>query len=535
MTDPLSRPSDDRQATALPNDLNARELARWGWRQLTSMRTALVLLLLLALASIPGSVIPQEDVDSLAVSQWRDDHPGLAPIWDRLDLFAVYGSVWFSAIYILLVLSLVGCIIPRCLVYAQALRAKPPKAPRNLGRLPEHASYETDEAPDVVLERAAQVLRRRRFRVTSDTEAVSAERGYLREAGNLVFHLAVLVVLVGFALGGLFGYKGGMILVVGNGFSNNLTQYDDFAPGSLFDPAAMEDFYFRVDQFDVEWISEGPAAGQAREFVAHLDYREEVGAESRDYDLRVNHPLTIGGTDVFLIGHGYAPVITIRDGNGDIAHSGPTPFLPTDQTFASFGVVKAPDAVPTQIGLEGTFYPTFVMGRDAEGNLSMPASAWGDLIDPLVSMLVYTGDLGLDDGSPSSVYVLDKKLAEPVTKPDGQPFRVDLRPGDTVDLPDGMGSVSFEGIERWNKIQVSRTPGKFLALGGVVMALLGLLGSLFIRPRRAWVRARRQVDGRTLVEVGRLDRSSGSDPDAGAAELAEIVEALAGAQPKEKQ
>ena len=66
---------EDRQATALPSDLNARELARWSWRQLTSMRTALVLLLLLALASIPGSVIPQEDVDSLAVSTWREDHP----------------------------------------------------------------------------------------------------------------------------------------------------------------------------------------------------------------------------------------------------------------------------------------------------------------------------------------------------------------------------------------------------------------------------------------------------------------------------
>ncbi len=64
---------------------------------------------------------------------------------------------------------------------------------------------------------------------------VAAERGYLREAGNLLFHLAVVVVLVGFAVGGLFGYKGGVILVVGNGFSNNLTQYDDFDPGSLFD------------------------------------------------------------------------------------------------------------------------------------------------------------------------------------------------------------------------------------------------------------------------------------------------------------
>ena len=526
------RPSDDRQATSLPMDLTARELARWSWRQLTSMRTALVLLLLLALAAIPGSVIPQEDIDSLAVSQWRDDHPNLAPIWDRLDLFAVYGSVWFSAIYILLMISLVGCIVPRLFVYARALRAKPPRAPRNLSRLPESTSYVTDEAPDVVLRRAAGVIRRRRFRVVwaeGESDSVDAERGHLREAGNLLFHLAVIVVLVGVAIGSLFGYKGGVIMFNGKdyGFSNNLTQYDDFAPGSLFDPSVMEPFSFSITDFDVEWMTEGRRAGQARKFVAHHDYETEPGAETQQYDLKVNHPLSIGGTDVFLIGHGYAPVITIRDGEGNIAQSGPSVFLPTNaQTFESFGVVKAPDAQPTQIGLEGTFYPTFAMGRDADGNLTMPSSAFGNAIDPLVSLQVYTGDVGLDDGTSASVYVLDKTKATQLTKPNGQPFRMDMRPGDTVTLPDGLGSVTFEGLQRWNKIQISRTPGKLIALTGVVAALLGLLGSLFVRPRRLWVRARRRDDGTTLVEVARLDRSSGGDPETGRDELAEIVEAL---------
>ncbi|HYJ27292.1 MAG TPA: cytochrome c biogenesis protein ResB [Nocardioides sp.] len=532
MTDPLGRPSDDRQATALPSDLNARELARWTWRQLTSMRTALVLLLLLALASIPGSVFPQEDVDSLAVSQWRDDHPRLAPVWDRLDLFAVYGSVWFSAIYILLMISLVGCIVPRLFVYARALRARPPRAPRHLSRLPESTSYTTDEEPDVVLARAAAVIRRRRFRVDwteGKSDAVAAERGHLREAGNLLFHLAVIVVLVGVAVGSLFGYKGGVIMFNGKdyGFSNNLTQYDDFAPGSLFNPAVMEPFSFSITDFDVEWVTDGRRAGMARKFVAHLDYEAEPGAETQQYDLKVNHPLSIGDTDVFLIGHGYAPVLTIRDGEGDIAQTGPTVFLPTNaQTFESFGVVKAPDARPTQLGLEGTLYPTFAMGRDADGNLTMPSSAFGNAVDPLVSLFVYTGDVGLDDGSSASVYVLDKAKATQLTKADGQPFRMDLRPGDTVTLPDGLGSVTFEGLQRWNKIQISRTPGKLVALTGVVLALIGLLGSLFVRPRRLWVRARRQHDGTTLVELARLDRSSGGDPETGRDELAEIVEAL---------
>jgi cytochrome c biogenesis protein len=376
-----------------------------------------------------------------------------------------------------------------------------------------------------VLAHAEAEFGRRRYRVVATPDAVSAEKGYLREAGNLLFHLSVLVVLVGFAMGGLFGYKGGVILVVGNGFSNNLTQYDDFVPGSLFQPDDMEPFSFDVDSFDVDWLTEGPRAGMARAFTSHLTYRETPTAAEQKYDLQVNHPLTVGDTEVFLIGHGYAPVITIRDGDGKVAYSGPTIFLPTDQTFRSFGVVKAPDAEPIQIGLEGEFYPTYAFTKETG-----PFSAFGNAVNPAISMLVYTGDLGMDDGTPQSVYALDKSRTNLLKKPDGSMFRVDLQPGKSVDLPNGLGSVSFDGVERWNKIQISQTPGKEIALAGVVLALLGLLGSLFIRPRRVWVRAREDGDG-TLVEVAALDRSGGGDVSV---VIADIVAALPGAPSKEK-
>ncbi|HEX5862314.1 MAG TPA: cytochrome c biogenesis protein ResB [Nocardioides sp.] len=506
--------TDERRA----GELTLTEMLRWAWRQLTSMRTALILLLLLALAAIPGSVIPQRDVDSLKTARWQDAHPDLTPIYDRLGLFSVYDSPWFSAVYILLMVSLVGCFVPRTFVYWKALRAAPPPAPRNLARLPDHASYDAPGTPDEALGAAHAELKRRGFRVvTGEGDTVSAERGKLREAGNLLFHVSVLVVLVGFAVGSLFGYRGGVILVVGNGFSNNLTQYDDFVPGSLFGADDMEPFSFDVTDFDVDWLTEGPSRGQARGFVSHLEYRETPSAEPKDYDLKVNHPLTIGDTEVFLIGHGYAPVVTVRDGNGDVAYSGPTIFLPTDQTFRSFGVVKAPDARPTQIGLEGEFYPTYAFTEE-----SGPFSAFGQAANPAISMLVYAGDLGMDSGQPQSVYQLDKARAELVRKQDGSMFRVDLAPGQRVQLPDELGSVSFDGIQRWNKIQISRTPGKLVALAGVVLALIGLLGSLFIRPRRIWVRAQ-QRDGRTFVEVAGLDRSGGGDL---AEELREIVRAL---------
>ena len=500
------------------------------------MRTALVLLLLLALGAIPGSVIPQRGVDALKTQNWQAVHPHLTPIYDRLGLFAVYHSAWFAAIYLLLMVSLVGCIVPRLFVYWRGFRADPPAAPRNLTRLPDHASYTTDEEPETVLKRAAASLSRRHRVSTGSTDGhggstddhgrstdgqggltdgqggwVAAERGQLREAGNLLFHLSVLVVLVGFGIGSLFGYKGGVILVVGNGFSNSLTQYDDFDPGGLFRSSRMEPFCFTVNGFRVQWLDSGPRQGMARGFQAPLTYREScrgdpsTWSKQKSYDLRVNHPLTIGGTQIFLIGHGYAPVITVRDAQGHKIYDGPTIFLPESSNFQSFGVVKAPGLTPGKdIGLEGLFYPTYAL---INGD---PVNVMGDDRNPTLSMLAYVGDLGLDTGVPQSVYEMDKAGMTQLKKPDGKMFRVDLQPGQTIDLPDGAGTVTFHGVKHWTRLQISRTPDVWLTLLGVVLALVGLLGSLFIRPRRVWVRARRQ-DGTTLVEVAALDRSGGGD------------------------
>ncbi|RLV50499.1 cytochrome c biogenesis protein ResB [Nocardioides mangrovicus] len=491
-----------------PPDLRPRELLRWAWRQLTSMRTALILLFLLALAAIPGSVVPQNGVDSLRASQWREQHKTLAPIYERLGLFDVYGSPWFAAIYLLLVVSLVGCILPRTMVYWRAARATPPPAPRRLTRLPEHRTFTTTVSPEDVLDRARRQLRRRRYRLAPQEEGtVAAERGYLREAGNLLFHVAVLVVIIGFGLGSLLGFKGGVIVVTGDGFSNQLSQYDDFTPGTIFKPSQLEPFSFTVHDFHVDFIKTGRSAGAAHKFYADLDVRKSSGSSSTRERISVNHPLTVDGTKVFLIGHGYAPHITVRDAEGNVAASGPAVFLPENESFTSFGVVKAFDAQPTAIGLEGEFYPTY-----AFSNTTGPFSAFPDDEDPALSMLVWRGKTGTDPGSnQSSVYALDKGDLTPLKTSKGVQQRIDLKRGQTVQLADGAGSVTFDGVSRFVRLQVSDRPGSGTALVGTVLALLGLLGSLFVRPRRVWVRVSDAGDGRTLVEAAGLDRSSGGD------------------------
>ena len=501
------------------------------------MRTALVLLLLLALAAIPGSVIPQSGVDSLKTSRWQDAHPQLTPVYERLGLFSVYDSPWFSAIYLLLMVSLVGCIVPRTCVYwrgAARRAAAPPRATCPGCRT--HASYTTALAPAEVLGRRAAGAARRRYRVLEPTMTARSAPSAATCARPATCSSTSRCWWCWWASpsGGLFGYKGGVILVVGNGFSNNLTQYDDFVPGQ---PVPGRPTWSRSastsNDFDVTWLTSGPPQGHGARVHLPPDLPRVAGAApEKTYDLKVNHPLTIGGTEVFLIGHGYAPVITIRDGNGDVAYSGPTIFLPTDQTFRSFGVVKAPDAEPTQIGLEGEFYPTYAF-TDAAART--PPSATRS--NPAISMLAYTGDLGMDDGAPQSVYSLDK--ASDQAGDQARRLDVPRRPaarqaGRAAERArarsrfDGVAALEQDPDQPDAGQARSRSPASCSPCSGCWARCSSGRGGCGCAPGV-------ERTGRTLVEVAGLDRSGGGDVSVTIAELVAAAARRARAGPRRRR
>jgi cytochrome c biogenesis protein len=339
--------------------------------------------------------------------------------------------------------------------------------------------------------------------VDGDTITLAAQKGYLREAGNLLFHLSLLVVLVSFAAGNMFGFRGGVIVVTGQTFTNNRQSYDDFAPGALFRESGLAPFSLTLDDFTADFMTSGPTMGQPTAFKADLTYQAGPGQERHTKVLEVNQPLDINGTSVFLVGNGYAPTITVRDGKGKVVYSGPTVFLPENGSYASWGVVKVPDANPTQLGFEGQFLPTYATSK-ATG----PVSRFPQPLAPTLSLTAFAGDLGLGSGAPQSVYALDKSKLKAVNGPGGKPLTLTIPLGATKTLPNGLGTITFDGLRRWAKLQVSSTPAEKSALGGVVMGLLGLLASLFVRPRRIWVRAR-ATDSGTEVAVAGIDRLEG--------------------------
>lgn len=516
----MARSRKDRAPAELAPALGPVETLRWAWRQLTSMRTALLLLLLLAIAAVPGSVVPQRGVDARAVEAFQARHPDLSPWLERLGVFHTYTSPWFSAVYVLLMVSLIGCILPRTKVYLRSVRARPPRAPRNFDRLPASATFETDADVEEVLALARGALRGPRLlpsRVDvvrdeaaaspgggagpgASTGEVRAERGYLRELGNLVFHTSIVAVLVGVAAGALWGYRGAAIVTQGEGFANVLTQYDEFASGALFDTNDLPPFSLQLDKMVARFWTTGPQRGAPRLFEASGTYREGVDGPEKPYEIRVNHPLNVGGTSVFLVGQGYAPVVKITDAKGDVVFDGAVPFLPADGTYTSNGVIKVPDARPEQLGFQGFFLPTAVSNGTEEASVS----AFPGAVNPLLGLFVFHGDLGVDDGLPQSVYVLDQDKLEQYKNADGSNFRVSLSPGQEADLPDG-GTIEFTDLTLFARFQIASTPLVWLPLGGITIGIVGLVLSLAVRPRRTWVRARR-VGSRTVVEVAALDR-----------------------------
>jgi cytochrome c biogenesis protein len=481
------------------------------------MGTALVLLCLLALGAMPGALLPQRSLNAGKVDEYLAAHPLIGPWLDRLQAFNVFGSFWFTAIYVLLFVSLVGCLVPRMIEHARGLRATPVPAPRNLARLPKHTTATIAEEPDDLAATVAGRLRGWRKIVRKHDDGiveVSAEKGYLREFGNLVFHFSLLGLLVAVAVGKLFGYEGNVIVIAdgGPGFcSASPAAFDSFRAGNTVDGTSLHPICLRVNDFQAHYLP----SGQVTSFAAHIDYQtggDLAGNRWRPYRLEVNHPLRVGGDRVYLQGHGYAPTFSVTFPDGQ-TRSSTVQWRPDNpRTLLSSGAARidppagvypeAGERRKHQIAIQGLLAPT----EQLEGTLL--SSSFPALIAPAVAVDIYSGDTGLDSGRPQSLYTLDPRLIDQhrLTKV----ARVNLRAGEQVRVDQGPAAgtvVRFDGAVPFVNLQVSHDPGQIWVLVFAITMMTGLLVSLLVRRRRVWVRIVLAAPGTVNVQVGGLART----------------------------
>ncbi|RKO20534.1 cytochrome c biogenesis protein ResB [Pseudarthrobacter phenanthrenivorans] len=512
---------------ALPA-LGPKEMLRWAWTQLTSMRTALFLLLLLAVAAVPGSLFPQRPANPSVVTQYIKDNPDYGKLLDSLQLYDVYSSAWFSAIYLLLFISLIGCVVPRAIAHYKAMRSQPPRTPKRLSRLPEYGTMVIPAGAGLpasdAIHSAAGLLKKRGYRVEVRDDdgarpSLGAERGFLKEVGNLVFHTSLIGVLVSVAAGGLFGYSGQRILVEGDTFVNTLVGYDQFNPGTNFQSSQLQPYSVQLDKFDITFDRESEGKfGQPIDFSAAVTTKENPDSPARQEILKVNDPITLGGTSIYLTGNGYAPVVTIRDGAGNVAMQGPVVAKLQGDNYYSSVVIKVPDARPDQLGFAGFFLPTAFVTDEGVSFSGDP-----ELFNPQLTLNSYYGDLGLDDGAPQNVFELDVQDLTPLNARNLDAGGITLTPGTSYTLPDGKGTISFDGVKRYIGVDIHHNPGQLYALIFALLAVAGLILSLYVNRRRVWVRTGTHEDGRTMVEYGLLARGEDHRLAAEAAALRKLL------------
>ena len=445
-----------------PQTASPARVLRGAWRVLRRMRTAIILLLVLAAGSAVGSFFPQRPIQPGVVADWKAANPGWAPFAERLGLFDVYGAWWFMTIYVLLLVSLVGCIAPRYAAWARALRSRP-RTTATLAVQPHYHAGTIALEPDAALRGAERVLRERRFRLARENGTLAAEKGHLREGGSLVFHTAILLLLFGMSVGKLFGHMGQVAVIEGETFRDTRIEYDSFQGGRLYRGHAGVEL--TLESFDVSWHPNG----MPKEFVSHV--RLTDGATEATDDVAVNSPMNHRGLRFHQLSWGWAPVLRLEQ-DGRVLYDGPTVFLTRGQT--NRGVIKAPAAVPQQTGLDMLFLPDPEF--DADG---VPFNAGPEPDDPVVLVQHYLGDLGLERAQ--SVYTLDLRgmtLAETRA----------VRMGETVQLANGI-ELTFAGLKQYSVFQVSTNPGSIILLVAAILILVGLIPALYSSRRRVWVRA----------------------------------------------
>ena len=390
----------------------------------------------------------------------------------------------------------------------------PPRTPGRLSRLPAHHTVTFDDerrSPAELAHDARTLLRRVGYRVTTypdggDRVSVAAERGYLRETGNLLFHIALVGVLIAVGVGGAFRYQGQRVVVEGEGFVNARAVYDTFTSGAWFSDENLPPFSVTLRDFTVKYVEDDPRnLGFITDYIATVDVLEPNADAATSAVVRVNEPLSIAGTELYLLGNGYAPQITVRDPDGTIVLDEVIPFLPQDGNLTSLGIMKVPDGLTEQIGAIGFFYPT-----QAVTSSGAYASIYPDLQNPVMTLNVFTGDLGLDDGTPRSVYRLDTSTMTQLTGGSTGVDSLELRPGETVELPSGLGSVQLGEVRRFAAFDIAHDPTRLPVLVFTVVALTGLALALFVPRRRIWFRFTSTGAGQERVECAGLAR--GDDP-----------------------
>jgi cytochrome c biogenesis protein len=433
------------------------------WRFFISMRTGLVLILGLGLLSLIGTLLQQAPAgmtaDPATYASWLASvHPqygGWTPVLNALGLFAVFTSIWFKAITVLLVTSVLACSVNRApRLWKLAFNPRTRMGETFFTHAPLSAAVLVPTEPDAAVNDVRTVLHSHRFRAVTDPgdEQINlyADRFRWGPFGTVIAHLSFVMILLGFFLSATTGFKN--------------TNFTDTV-GSRVPVGFGTGLSVEATSFSDTYYTDGSPKDYASDLVL---YKNGVPVQSQT--VRVNHPMRFGGVSFYQSFFGDAASMQVKDSAGKTVYGDSVPL-----TFTSND------------------------GKHTVGEFAIPAQQ--------LSVYVITAASGQPDPNIAAGQVqleVDKAgqsspLATEVVN-QGKPTTIA-----------GL-SYTFQRTRQFTGLIVANDPGAIWVWIGSALLVLGLLLVFFFPHRRLWVRVRKTSGGSEILFASTMRRDTAFEP-----------------------
>lgn len=435
------------------------------WRVFTSMRTALAMILCLAVLAVIGTLVIQAPTgvatDRRAYAAWleaiRPRYGRWTALLDDLQLFSVFSSIWFRSLVVGLTTSTMACSANRFRrLWRAAVHPRTRMTAAFYDRAPSSASVRTLVDPDAALRDLRRIFNGHRFRVVVEREGddvhIYAERFRWAPFGSLLAHLSLVLILVGGLVGSTWGFRNPQLAV---------------PVGSRVDVGNGTGLTVEARSFTDSYYADGRPSDFASDLVVYRD-----GVPVAGQIVRVNQPLRYDGITIYQSYFGPTAVMQVAEPSGRVVFEGGVPleWVSTD-------------------------------GRHVIGRIALPDTG----------LTVYVIGVASGEVDPN-VRPGQMQLATYLTGSEGGPIATQVvSQGRAVKFA-GL-DVTFIRERQFTGLIAVRDPGLPLVWGGAAFLVGGLFLVLFFRNRRTWARIRR-IAGRSEVLVGatsRHDSAFGAD------------------------
>ena len=467
-------------------------IAEKTWSFLSSVKLAVVLLIILAIVSVIGTIIQQNQSPQEYLQEYSQ---ATVNLFETLGFFDMYHTWWYVLLLFLLTANLTVCTLDRFPHTWKVVTAPlKPIEEEALKALPFKKVITVTGGADKAEERAVKTLAAHRYRFVSFREGsmqLVGQKGLYSRFGVYITHTSILLIFIGALTGAFFGFKAFLNLPEGATsdvvYLRNEPMWDKIMAslgiaespvvesGQNGMPAMPLGYYVRCDSFDVDYYvnAAGMPTGMPSEYHSVLSVFDKDRQKLFDKRIRVNDPLSYHGVTFYQSSYGAVP-----NGRGKIVLN----IVPKDKLQSEGEMVVLDPGQSLYVSsidrtIKAMSFSPYGVRNPSTGEVMFYRTDNNEFINPTVELEVYKG-----------------------SKPVYKTYVMKIEPGEPY-MPENyvIRFVQFWGA-RYTGLQVTKDPGVWIVYAGFILLCIGPVIAFFGSHRKVWVRIQDQK-GKTVITV----------------------------------